>query len=298
MRCKADNGTKGEIMKPLVHIGLIAFERKKAIEEVVQFLLSSDEFSKNRFYACQKAFPFRIKGIKPLPEKTFLQKIEALVSFGGDGTFISAARLAGGSGVPLIGVNMGSLGFLTDIPAISAPQSLKAIFGGAYSRETRLMFDVAVKRKGKVIVRDLCLNDVVIRANRLFNLSVYCGKELVSAYNADGMIAATPTGSTAYSMAAGGPIVYPTLDCVILTPICSHSLTQKPMVSSIGEPITLRIEDNRAKLSFLVDGKGDYGLCEDDEVELKRSAFRTMLLKPRDITYFKILRRKLNWGRD
>ncbi len=285
-------------MQKLKDIGIIAFEKKKEIEETIQGIVSHPDFKGNRFYVDRNTLVHKIIGLEGLTNKAFLEKIDVLVSFGGDGTFISAARLVRGTGIPLIGVNMGSLGFLTDIPVSGVAEALRKILHGHYSKEMRLMFDVVVKRKGKTIVKEICLNDAVIKGSRLLKLTVSFGDELVSAYNADGLIVATPTGSTAYSMASGGPILYPTLKCAIITPICSHSLTQKPIVSSINRPITLRINDSRVKASLIVDGKNDYPLCDNDEVTVSYSRCKTVLLKPKGITYFQVLRKKLNWGSD
>jgi len=285
-------------MKTLKNIGIIAFEKKKQIEETLKAIVSDEDFEKHRFYLNRDVFSFKMRGLAQLPARAFLKKIDVLVSFGGDGTFISAARMVRGTDIPLIGVNMGSLGFLTDIPASGAASALKRIFSGRYTREKRMMFEVTLKRKGKVIARDICLNDAVLKGNRLFNLSVHCGTELVSAYNADGLIVSTPTGSTAYSMASGGPIVYPTLECAIITPICSHSLTQKPIVSSIAKPILLRINDKRAEIMLYIDGKDNVVVKDGDEIGISRSGFVTTLLKPEEITYFSLLRKKLHWGSD
>jgi NAD+ kinase len=259
--------------------------------------VSGADFRGNRFYLNRDVLRLKIKGLAPLPTSAFLRKIDVLVSFGGDGTFISAARLVRGTNIPLIGVNMGSLGFLTDIPASGAADALKKIFNGRYTCEKRMMFEVVLKRQGRVVAKDVCLNDAVIKGDRLFNLSVHYGDELVSAYNADGLIVSTPTGSTAYSMASGGPIVYPTLECAIITPICSHSLTQKPIASSIGKPITLKIEGNRVKVELFTDGKTRLALRDRDEIRISRSKFMTTLLKPEEASYFAILRQKLNWGK-
>jgi NAD+ kinase len=285
-------------MKTLKNIGIIAFEKKKQIEETLRAIVSDEDFRSNRFFLNRDVFSFKMRGLALLPARAFLKKIDVLVSFGGDGTFISAARMVRGTDIPLIGVNMGSLGFLTDIPASGAALALKRIFSGRYTREKRMMFEVTLKRKGATIARDICLNDAVLKGNRLFNLSVHCGTELVSAYNADGLIVSTPTGSTAYSMASGGPIVYPTLECAIITPICSHSLTQKPIVSSISTPIILRINDKRAQIMLYIDGKDNLILKDGDEICISRSGFVTTLLKPEEITYFSLLRKKLHWGSD
>jgi NAD+ kinase len=274
-------------MKKLDHIGIFTIDTKKAVREAVDRLINDPDLKEVRFY--------RLSLLSP---SAFLKRAKVLVSFGGDGTLLSAARLVAKSSIPLIGVNMGGLGFLTDVPAEDANRELKKIFRGRYVREKRMMFDVSLARQGRVVSQDICLNDAVIKGNKLFNLSVLLGREPVSAYNADGMIVSTPTGSTAYSMAAGGPIVFPTLDCMILTPICSHSLTQKPIVCASGRPAVLRIPDTRAKIALSIDGKINHTLRPGDEIRIAQSRYTTVLLKPMDVTYYSILRKKLRWGKD
>jgi NAD+ kinase len=276
-------------MKKLNHIGIIAFEKKKAISRTISSIVADPAFDHLTFYQNK---------IKRLAAPRFLKAIKVLISFGGDGSFLSAARLVAKSGIPLIGVNMGGLGFLTDIPANNVIEVLKMIFNGHYSKERRMMFDVTLRRKGEILTNEICLNDAVIKGNKLFNLSVHHGPALVSDYNADGMIVSTPTGSTAYSMASGGPIVYPTLESVIITPICSHSLTQKPIVCSIKRPVSLKIRDQKAKTSLSIDGKRNFPLRNGDEIRISKSRHVINLLKPKGITYFGILREKLNWGKD
>lgn len=274
-------------MRSLNHIGIFTIDAKKSVREAVDRLVRDPDFRDLRFY--------RLTLLSP---PASLKRARVLVSFGGDGTLLSAARLVAKSNIPLIGVNMGGLGFLTDVPAEEANRELRKIFKGHYIREKRMMFDVCLTRQGRIVSQDICLNDAVIKGNRLFNLSVLLGREPVSAYNADGMIVSTPTGSTAYSMAAGGPIVFPTLDCMILTPICSHSLTQKPIVCAAGKPAVLRIPDTRAKIALSIDGKINHALRPGDEIRIARSRYTTVLLKPKNVTYYSILRKKLRWGKD
>lgn len=284
-------------MTRLNPIGIITFERKKAVEEAVRGVVTDPRFKGAAFCVNRDIMSFPRMPVRNMAEGEFLRKIRVLVSFGGDGTFLSAARLAARLPIPLIGVNMGGLGFLTDVPAIGAKDELFRILNGEYLLEKRMMFDITLRRAGRPIVSDLCLNDVVIKGSKLFSSSVFQGPELVSGYNADGIIFSTPTGSTAYNMAAGGPIVHPLLDCVIITPICSHSLTQKPIVSSIGRPITLRIRDRKARMTLSIDGKKNVPVRENDEVVVARSRMVTTILKPKHAEIFENLREKLNWGR-
>lgn len=285
-------------MKPLRNIGIIAFDKKKAVEEAILNLVRDPGFKNCRFFCDRAINRFSASAIAPLASDKFIRKIDALVSFGGDGTFLSAARLVHAAQVPLVGVNMGGLGFLTDVSALNANRELRRIFDGHYSKEARRLFDVSLVRKNRTLVSDVALNDAVVKGNRLFHLTVWHGRQLVSAYNADGLIVATPTGSTAYCMAAGGPIADPTLECAIIAPICSHSLTQKPIVLSMNRPITLTLAHGRAKTTLTIDGKRVVPLLEGDTMVISRSRSVTTLLKPLDFDYFGMLRKKLSWGRD
>ncbi|OGS34654.1 MAG: hypothetical protein A2293_03020 [Elusimicrobia bacterium RIFOXYB2_FULL_49_7] len=284
-------------MKRFRHVGIIAFDNKKGVESAIRQVLADSRFKACSFYFNRDIMALTVPGAQPLVQEAFLKKIDLLISFGGDGTFLSAARLVARGDIPLIGVNMGGLGFLTDVPADKVNTVLEAMLNGQYVTEKRRLFEVSLRREGKTLLSDLCLNDTAIKGERLCHLSLFQGQELISGYNADGMIVATPTGSTAYSMAAGGPIVHPLLDCVILTPICSHSLTQKPVVSSIDKPILLRINEKKAVLMLSVDGKKNIPLKEGDEIRVARSRFQTTLLKPKGMTFFQMLRTKLNWGK-
>ncbi|MBL8027542.1 MAG: NAD(+)/NADH kinase [Fibrobacteres bacterium] len=283
-------------MKPLKNVGLLAFDRRKAIADRMREIASDPSFKKVRFFGCKgNPVPTHPK-ITLLPIAAFLKKIDAAVSFGGDGTFISAARLIRESRIPIVGVNMGTLGFLTEIPVRNSHEALKEMFAGKYVSERRMTFHVDLVRKGKCIHEDTCLNDVVIKGSKLIRLSMLQEKEPVSAFNADGLIVSTPTGSTAYSLAAGGPIVDPTLDCVIVTPLCSHSLTQKPVVTGIRKSLTVCVDDPDVKAELTIDGKICFPIRTGDRITISRSNIATTILRPRGSSYFDILRRKLNWG--
>jgi len=283
-------------MKPLKNVGLLAFDRRKAIADRMREIASDPEFAKMRFFVC-KGYPAPVHPkISVLPLKTFLKNIDVAVSLGGDGSFISAARLIRESKIPIVGVNMGTLGFLTEIPVSNSQEALREMFSGKYVSERRMTFHVSLNRQDKRIHEDTCLNDVVIKGNKLIRLSMLQENEPVSAFNADGLILSTPTGSTAYSLAAGGPIVDPTLDCVIVTPLCSHSLTQKPVVTGIRKTLTVCVDDPDVKAELTIDGKVYIPIKTGDRITISRSGTATTILRPRGSSYFDILRRKLNWG--
>lgn len=225
---------------------------------------------------------------------------ELVLVLGGDGTLIHAAGLLAGRRAPILGVNMGSLGFMTEVPYAQLYPALDLVLAGQATYTERMKLGVHVHRgDGDARVADSeVLNDVVIAKASLapmVELEVTAGGQYVTTYKADGVILATPTGSTAYSMAANGPILHPTMQGVILTPICPHTLTQRPIVlpDDMGIDITLQ---SRSEVVVSLDGQGGLRLERSDRVEIKPSQNRVLLVRNPHIDYFGILRAKLRWG--
>jgi len=225
---------------------------------------------------------------------------ELVLVLGGDGTLIHAAGLLAGRRVPILGVNMGSLGFMTEVPYAQLYPAIDLVLAGQATYTERMKLGVHVHRgDGDVRVADSeVLNDVVIAKAALapmVELEVTAGGQYVTTYKADGVILATPTGSTAYSMAANGPILHPTMRGVILTPICPHTLTQRPIVlpDDMGINITLQ---SRSEVVVSLDGQASLRLERSDRVEIKPSQNRVLLVRNPHIDYFGILRAKLRWG--
>jgi len=225
-------------------------------------------------------------------------KADLAVVVGGDGTLLSAARRFGEHAVPLVGVNLGRLGFLTDLSRLDARKQLGEILDGHYHAESRFMLDAEVTRDGSRIFHTLALNDVVVnRGNlgRMIELELMVDGEFVYNLRSDGMIIATPTGSTAYAMAANGPILHPGVGGVALVPLCPHSLTARP----ITLPDSCRIEivlmpPHDARIHF--DGVTCCDVHAGDQLRIMRSALEVRLLHPRGYAYFAMLREKLHWN--
>jgi NAD+ kinase len=225
-------------------------------------------------------------------------KADLLVVLGGDGTLIHAAGLCAGREVPILGVNMGTLGFLTEFPRDRVWEALDAALAGKLQASRRLMLSAEVRRNGQVLLSGAALNDVVISRDalsRVARLDVSVDSNEAATYEADGLIVATPTGSTAYSLSAGGPIVYPTLDAILLTPICPHALTQRPVVLPADLPVRVKLV-SRGEMFVTVDGALGRHLEVGDEVQIRTAPHRTVLLKNPDLDPFAILRQKLRWG--
>jgi NAD+ kinase len=225
---------------------------------------------------------------------------DLLITFGGDGTLLSLARHAPAH-VPILGVNMGTLGFLTEIRLEEFPRVLEHVLQGHFDVEPRVTFDVSVHGSAHDDRKYRVLNDATLNKGalaRIMEVKVSVAGLFVSTFRGDGLIVSTPTGSTAYNLSAGGPIVYPTMHAVVITPICPHMLTNRPLVLpdelDIEIGITNRSEDQDIYLTL--DGQEGLQIDEDDRVCIRKSEHRVLLVQSPDKNYFDVLRQKLKWG--
>jgi NAD+ kinase len=221
------------------------------------------------------------------------------VVLGGDGTLLSAARAVGSRAIPLLAVNLGGLGFLTTTTENNVFPELERVLAGQHKIMRRRMLKVTLVRKGSVVAEYQALNDVVIAKSaiaRIVDLETWAGDSFVCEYKADGLIISTPTGSTAYSLSAGGPIVYPTVNAICLTPICPHMLTNRPLILPADMGIKVVSRDAGEGSYLTVDGQVGSPLEAGDEVECGIADFEVLLLGSSDKTYFDVLRQKLKWG--
>jgi NAD+ kinase len=230
---------------------------------------------------------------------TFRARAEAIVVLGGDGTLIHAARLMRGRAVPLLGVNLGSLGFMTEVPANEAFDAVAQLMAGRARVDSRLKLTCRLFREGRLLLEDEVLNDVVINKSALAKIAdheTWLDGAFVATFKADGVIFATPTGSTAYSLSAGGPIVHPSVDCVIVTPICPHALTQRPIVVPGEQVLRVRLTSEVADVYLTLDGQAGHPLQKGDRIEVERAPTRALLVRNASLDYFAVLRQKLHWG--
>jgi NAD+ kinase len=230
-------------------------------------------------------------------------RCDALIVIGGDGTLLGAGRDFADSGLPLLGVNQGRLGFLADVAPDELSAVLAPICAGEFVEEKRLMLSMQVLRTdGSRTPRVLAVNDVVLsnKANiRLLEFESWQGDSFISAHRADGMIVSTPTGSTAYALSSGGPIMHPNLDAVALVPICPHGLSDRPIVLPLHAPVRLVVRPSRQSNGMVTcDGQIDLELRTGDIVEISRASHPLRLIHPQRYNYFQVLRDKLNWGHD
>jgi len=224
---------------------------------------------------------------------------DVVIVLGGDGTFLGVSRILSGTDIPIVGINMGNLGFLTEVTREEALELVDIIAKGAYEVETREMISVKVIRENKQYCNYDVLNDVVIsrgKVSRVVDLSLEINDKQISTFKADGLILATPTGSTAYSLSAGGPIVFPALPLTIITPISPHTLTNRPLVVSNKRIIRVRSLTDSTELHLTLDGQISFDLMAGDVVEVTKSKKSVKFIRSPFRDYFSILKTKLMWG--
>ncbi len=217
---------------------------------------------------------------------------------GGDGTLLSAARAVAAARVPILGVNLGSLGFLTEVPLSELYETLDAIDNGQCAVETRSLVHCRLVRRDQMVAEFHALNDAVINKSaiaRLVSFDLYLDTVFVSNYKADGVIVSTPTGSTAYSLAAGGPILMPSVDAFVINPVCPHSLTHRPLVVRDSVEILIDVQSSGEEAFLSIDGQVGVPLEDNDHVVCTKSPYTCTLMRMRK-TFFDVLRTKLKWG--
>jgi NAD+ kinase len=225
--------------------------------------------------------------------------IDAIVVLGGDGTLLRAAQRVTNEEVPVLGVNLGSLGFLTEVRSDEIDEALQALVAGRSHYSWRSLLRASLVRDGKAEVHE-GLNDVTIAkaatVSRIVEFTVHVGDRFMSDFRADGLIVSSPTGSTAYNLAAGGPIVHPALDAVVLTPICPHMLSNRPVVIPARDAVHIRVRSTGSPVNVTVDGQWSREVHPEDELIVGRASRRLKLVTSASRDYFEVLRTKLKWG--
>jgi NAD+ kinase len=280
-------------------IGIIAKQNKPEAVQVVKELVG---WLKDHKVECFVE-PEMAQSIShaSLEVKEMPRAVDMVIVLGGDGTLLAAARALQKKHIPILGVNLGGLGFLTEIALDELYPMLEAILQGEYKTDERMLLDVRVWRKEKVIEEFTVLNDVVINKGalaRIIELETMVDNAHLTTFRADGLIIATPTGSTGYSLSAGGPIVYPSLQSIIITPICPHNLTNRPIICTKEALITVTLCSAEHEVFLTLDGQVGFKMQLKDRVEIKRSEGGINLIKSPSRGYFEVLRTKLMWGAD
>lgn len=249
--------------------------------------------------AAELAEWFAQKGIRASQDPASAGSADLCVVVGGDGTLLAAARLIGNHQVPILAINYGGLGFLTEVTREEMYPALERVLGGEPLTDGRMMMNVTVHRGAAPPETHQALNDVVIHKGtlaRIIELEARVNDQYVSRFRSDGLILATPTGSTAYNVSAGGPIVYPTMSAIIMTPICPHTLTNLPLVLPPESRIEITLRSSQDEVYVTVDGQVGIKLDAGDRVEAQKSHRSVQLVAPSGKGYFDILRDKLKWG--
>ncbi|MEK7747555.1 MAG: NAD(+)/NADH kinase [Nitrospirota bacterium] len=237
--------------------------------------------------------------IDPFARNRKPRRVDMVVVLGGDGTLLSAARWVAGAGIPILAVNMGSLGFLTEITLEELYSDLSAVFKKEFLEDPRIMLECEILRGRKRIKKSTVLNDIVVNKGhfaRLIRMEVSVAGQFVTGLRGDGLIVASSTGSTGYTLSAGGPIVHPSVDAIVLTPIAPHTLTNRPIVIPSDVEVRILLKENEASPVVTFDGQGAFPLAANDQVCIRVSKTRLKLIQSPNRNYYQVLREKLKWG--
>jgi NAD+ kinase len=238
--------------------------------------------------------------IAVLPDEKLPHQVELMLVLGGDGTMIATARMLGDSEVPVIGVNYGGLGYLAEFRIEELFTALESIVTGDYKIENRVMLAVELRRGDELVTKNRVLNDVVMNKSalaRIIQIETKLNDQFVNSFRADGLIVSTPTGSTAYNLSAGGPIIFPTMNTVVITPICPFTLSNRPIVVPDDSVIEVRLMTEKEDVALTLDGQVGFPIQAGDRVVIRKSETSFNLVQPKNRNYFDLLRDKLRWGR-
>jgi len=285
-------------------IGIIAKKNKPEAVNITRNLVEWFQPKRIEVYVEQEMGQL----FEPQPSRPHLSAVkredipnhaEMIIVLGGDGTLLSVARLVGDHGIPILGVNLGGLGFLTEITLEELYRVLERVIQGDFVTDERVVLNAAVIRRGERLAEFTVLNDAVINKGalaRIIDLETSINGEYLTTFKSDGLIISTPTGSTAYNLSAGGPIVYPSLHSIIITPICPHTLTNRPIVIPDDVEIRAILKTKQQEVILTLDGQQGFSLEYEDEVAVRKAESRILLIKSPYRHYFEVLREKLKWG--
>ncbi len=280
------------------HIGLIANDSKPHAREIVHSLVR--EFSKRGVQLHLDHRAGRLIGADHcLTEPELADVCELLIVLGGDGTILQVLHALGHKLCPLLGINLGTLGFLTTVSAADHMSAVEAIIAGKFTLSERTLLKVDILREGRVSRSHIALNDAVVsrgELSRLIRLAVRIGPDALTEYNADGLIVATPTGSTAYSLSAGGPILSPDSDVFVLNPICPHVLTNRAVIVNDNSPIEITPADLESSIFLTLDGQTAQHMQPGESIRISKAPQRLPLASLAGVSYFEVLRQKLKWS--
>jgi NAD+ kinase len=278
-------------------IGIIANVKKELTKGVVEEIIEWADKNGFDFFICEELTPLVGHGEKSLSGAELGKESDVLISLGGDGTMLASARAVGQHQTPILGINLGGVGFLTEINSNDLCNALNKLKRGDYFIEKRMVLETEVEGIKKL--DQYGLNDVVLdkgEVARLFLLHLYLQDEFICSYSADGLIVSTPTGSTAYCLAAGGPIINPRMNAIIVSPICPHTLASRSIVFSENETLKVVVELSSRHAVLTIDGQVAFKLKSGSSVLIRKAKHSVNLVKFRDRSFYDILRTKLHWG--
>jgi NAD+ kinase len=284
-------------IEKMKRIGIIANVRKELTKGVVEEIMNWAGENGFDFLLCEELIPLVGHKEKSLTKAELGKVSDVLISLGGDGTMLASARAVGEHQTPILGINLGGVGFLTEINCDDLTKTLNKLKQGDYFIEKRMVLQSEVDGAGKL--DQYALNDVVLdkgEVARLFLMHLYVQDEFICSYSADGLIVSTPTGSTAYCLAAGGPIINPRLNAIIVSPICPHTLASRPIVFSENETLKVVVELSSRHAVLTIDGQVAFNLKSGSSVSIRKAEHSVNLIKFRDRSFYDILRTKLHWG--
>ena len=238
--------------------------------------------------------------VKEVPTEKLAAAVDLILVLGGDGTMIATARMIEDLEVPVLGINYGGLGYLTEFRIEELYSALGSILDGNYRLDKRVMLRTLHQRGDEVVNRNRVLNDVVINKSalaRIIEIDVYLNDQFVNSFRADGLIVSTPTGSTAYNLSAGGPVIFPSMNAIVITPICPFTLSNRPIVVPDDAVIELLLKTDQEDVALTLDGQVGIPLKIGDRVVIQKSRTTFNLIQPSNRNYFDVLRDKLRWGR-
>ncbi|PYU93997.1 MAG: NAD(+) kinase [Acidobacteria bacterium] len=280
-------------------VGITSKPKKAEVREVVPSLIHWFRDRQVEVFVDKETAATLDGREKSLTRNEMPGQVDLIVVLGGDGTLLATARALNRKPVPLLAVNLGGLGFLTVITREELFATLELVLAGNLRSECRVQIEADIVRADEVIASYLALNDAVLNKGaiaRVLDFDVWIDNKFISTYKSDGLIVSTPTGSTAYSLAAGGPVIIPSVAAFIVTPICAHTLTNRPIVLPDSAIIEVAVKSQRESVYLTVDGQVGIALRSDDTVRIKRAASHVELIQSPHKTYFEILRQKLKWG--
>jgi NAD+ kinase len=284
---------------PIQKVGIVSKPKKAEIAEIVPPLLKWLHARKIESFIDKETHAIINSDGDCISRNEMPGRVDLLIILGGDGTLLAAARTMSRNVVPILPVNLGHLGFLTAISNEELYPTLESVLAGQHVVERRVRIEAELIRADEVIGAFLALNDVVLNKGaiaRILDYDLYVDRRFINTYRSDGLIVSTPTGSTAYSLAAGGPILEPMVEAFIITPICAHTLTNRPVVVRDTSRLEVVVKSHRETAYLTVDGQVGIATRSEDIIRLKRSPSPVEIIQPPDRNYFEILREKLKWG--